>query len=226
MTPVSPPTVVGDIGGGALYLVVGMVSAMFAATRNGQGTVVDAAITDGAAHMQNLLLSISGGMKAGDSADANPLVGAHWSRTYRCADGRYMSVQCLEPKFYQIFLARMGLEKDDDFAANQFDRSAWSRLSAHLADLFATQPSGYWSDLFAGSDACVAPVLSPREAAGHPHNAARGTWHMTGDELQAAAAPRFAGRHPGPPNPIPERGQDSAAILSALATGSGWDTDA
>lgn len=223
--PTASPTLVGDIGGGALYLVVGLLSGILAARRTGSGTVVDAAIYDGTAHMQNLLLSIAGGVKAG-APEANPLVGAHWSRTYRCADGRYMSVQCLEPKFYLLFLERMGLEGDADFAGNQFERTAWPRLSERLEGLFARHPSAHWSALFDGTDACVAPVLSPGEAYAHPQNTARQAWHMTEDGLQAAAAPRFGGRGPGAPNPVPERGRDTARILSALASGSGWQTQA
>jgi len=220
--PTVPPTLVGDIGGGALYLVAGMLSGLLAAARTGQGTVVDAAIYDGAAHMQNLLMSIAGAVDDGPSAQANPLVGAHWSRTYRCADGRFISVQCLEPKFYALFLETLGLEGDTDFAGNQFARSAWPRLSARLTERFLTEPLAHWVALFDGSDACVAPVLSPREAHAHPQNAARQTWHATGTGLQAAAAPRFDGQTPRPPAPIPERGQDSDAILADLQTGDGW----
>jgi alpha-methylacyl-CoA racemase len=219
--PTASPTLVGDIGGGALYLVAGILSGLLAAIRTGKGTVVDAAIYDGAAHLQNLFLSIAGGNEQ-SAADANPLVGAHWSRTYRCADGRYLSVQCLEPKFYRLFLEGMGLADDADFASNQVERSAWPRLSARLAAHFAEHPSRHWERVFHGSDACVAPVLSPYEASDHAHNAARQTWHRTQDGLQAAAAPRFSGRPTGAPNPIPERGQHSKDIRSCLASGSAW----
>lgn len=221
--PTASPTLVGDIGGGALYLVVGLLSGILAARRTGVGTVVDAAICDGAAHMQNLLMSIAGASDHG-AADANPLVGAHWSRTYRCADGRFLSVQCLEPKFYAEFLEHMGLADDPDFARNQFDRSAWPRLSARLTDLFAQQTCDHWTSVFAGSDACVAPVLSPAEAFAHPHNAARNNWHRSGEGLQAAAAPRFDGKTPGAPNPVPARGADTQQILTALQSGSGWQS--
>ena len=219
--PTVPPTMVGDIGGGALYLVVGMVSGLLDAARTGQGTVVDAAICDGAAHMQNLLLSIDGA----ERTSGNPLVKAHWSRTYVCADGRYVSVQCLEPKFYKLFLDRMGLGADGDFVDHQFDGTAWAGLSDRLARLFLTQPSTHWAQVFAGSDACVAPVLSPQEAAVHPHNRARQTWHQTEDGLHAAAAPRFSGVKPEKPRPIPGRGQHGDAILAALASGSVWGAD-
>jgi crotonobetainyl-CoA:carnitine CoA-transferase CaiB-like acyl-CoA transferase len=220
--PTVPPTLVGDIGGGALYLVAGMLSGLLSAARTGHGTVVDAAIYDGAAHMQNLLMSIAGAVDKGPSAQGNPLVGAHWSRTYRCADGRFISVQCLEPKFYALFLEKLRLGDDADFTANQFDRTAWPRLSQQLEAIFASKSSAYWTELFDGSDACVAPVLSPREAHAHPQNAARNTWQDTEEGLQAAAAPRFDGRVPTRPEPIPERGAHTDAILAALEIGDGW----
>ena len=220
--PTVPPTLVGDIGGGALYLVAGILSGIIAAGRTGLGTVVDAAIYDGAAHMQNLLMSIAGRVEDGPSAQANPLVGAHWSRTYRCADGGFISVQCLEPKFYTEFLGKLGLAEDADFVNHQFDQAAWPRLSDRLAQVFAAQKRSYWEQLFHGSDACVAPVLSPREAFSHPQNVARQAWHEVDGSLQAAAAPRFGGQRPAPPADIRARGQDSDAILAALSEHSGW----
>lgn len=221
--PTVPPTLVGDIGGGALYLVAGMLSGLLAAARSGQGTIVDASIFDGSAHLQNLLQSIAGSVDQGPSAQANPLVGAHWSRTYECADGRHVSVQCLEPQFYRLFLERMELADNADFRDNQFERSAWPRLSKQLSEMFAQYPRAHWEDVFAGTDACVAPVLSPREAFAHPHNAARGTWVETVSGLQAAPAPRFSGHANATMTDVPERGEHSAEILSELETGMGWD---
>ncbi len=214
--PSVPPTLIGDIGGGALYLVAGMLAGLLAAQRDGSGTIVDAAIYDGVAHMQNLLLSIDGAAEGGPPAQSNPLVGAHWSRTYLCADDRHLSVQCLEPKFYRVFLERMGLSDDADFAANQFERTAWPRLSERLAGLFLQRASNHWDSVFSGSDACVAPVLSPGEAYLHCHNRTRRTWQMTECGLQAAAAPRFSAWPVSAPGPIPDRGQDAAEILSEL----------
>ncbi|MCK0150641.1 CoA transferase [Marivita sp. S6314] len=220
--PVVPPTLVGDIGGGALYLVAGLLSGFLAVARTGQGTVVDAAIYDGSAHLQNLLQSIDGHVEQGVSAQANPLVGAHWSRTYACADSGYLSVQCLEPKFYQLFLEKLDLGQDPDFVNNQFDRTAWPRLSGRLATVFAGQTLAHWVQLFDGSDACVAPVLSPREAFAHPHNAERQTWRDTDQGLQAAAAPRFSNWPAPDPRPSPHRGAHSDVIRHRLSNGSGW----
>ncbi|MCR9110545.1 CaiB/BaiF CoA-transferase family protein [Marivita sp. XM-24bin2] len=220
--PSASPTLIGDIGGGALYLVAGMLAGILAAGRSGKGTVVDAAIYDGAAHMQNLLMSIAGSVEEGPTAQANPLVGAHWSRTYRCADGGHISVQCLEPKFYVIFLEKLGLAEDLDFAANQFNQEAWPRLSARLSSLFSEHSRSYWEKVFEDTDACVAPVLSPREAFAHPQNVARQTWLDTDDGLQAAAAPRFDGKAPEPPGAVRNRGQDTVAILAALDKDKEW----
>ncbi|SHH93368.1 CaiB/BaiF CoA transferase family protein [Marivita hallyeonensis] len=220
--PSVPPTVVGDIGGGALYLVSGMLAGFLSAARTGMGTVVDAAISDGAAHMQNLLLSIEGGVEDAASRRTNPLVGAHWSRTYACADGRHISVQCLEPKFYTVFLDRMGLSDDADFRSNQFDAVAWPRLSERLSAMFLEQDASHWDAVFAGTDACVARVLSPKEAQTHPHNQERGTWLETSDGLQAAPAPRFLDREPLKAQKISERNAHGVAIRAALAAGDGW----
>jgi len=144
------------------------------------------------------------------------LDGAHWSRSYRCADGGHISVQCLEPKFYAIFLRLLGLDTDPDFA-RQFDPALWPSLSERLAAIFAARPRDHWTALFAGSDACVAPVLSPAEAATDPHMAARASW-AAGDLLQPAPAPRFDGRAEQVAQ-IPARDQHRAAILRELSEG-------
>jgi len=220
MRPSVPPTMLGDIGGGALYLVAGILAGLLSAGRTGQGTVVDAAICDGAAHMMNLLLSLAGDVAR--APETSPLVAAHWSRSYACADGRHISVQPVEPKFHALLLERLGLAGDPAFAAGQMDPAAWPALGDRLAAIFAEKPQAHWEALFEGTDACVAPVLSPVEAAAHPHNRARRTWREGSRGLQAAAAPRFS-THPQPdPAPAPERGADGAAILRELAEGRGW----
>ncbi|MCA0048121.1 CoA transferase [Mesorhizobium sp. B283B1A] len=214
--PMAPPTLVGDIGGGALYLVVGMLAAMMNAGASGKGTVVDAAIVDGSAHMMNLLMSLaqSGGLAAerGNSL----LDGPHWCRVYRASDGGFVSVQCIEPKFYALFLDRLGLAADPQFA-NQLDRGLWPELGNRLAAIFAARPRDEWVKLFEGSDACVGPVLGPREAAQHPHMAARGTWLTVDGTLQAAAAPRFSARARCSPAGSPARGEHDAEIRACLA---------
>lgn len=211
--PGVPPTMLGDIGAGALYLTVGMLAGLVQARDSGLGTVVDAAIVDGAQHMMALLRSLGPQFDTG-ARGRSLLDGPHWSRCYVCACGGHVAVQCLEPKFYAQFLDLMGLAGDAGFAA-QFDAAQWPVLSARLAGIFAGQTRDHWAALFEGSDACVAPVLSPDEAARDPHMVARG--HGTGGPLPA---PRFDGvvRASGQ---VPEHGQDGAAILLEL-TEKGW----
>jgi len=218
--PFTPPTLVGDIGGGALYLVTGILAGVMSARAGRGGTVVDAAIVDGSAHMMNLLMALAqtGGlsMERGKSL----LDGPHWSRCYVCADGGFISVQCLEPKFYAEFLARLGLVEDPDFA-QQFDAAQWPRQTAVMAGIFASHPRSHWEEVFAGSDACVAPTLDPMESAAEPHMAARAVWQSIDGVLQAAPAPRFSTEPHAGPASIPARGEHSQSILEWLADGGG-----
>ncbi|MCX7558735.1 CaiB/BaiF CoA-transferase family protein [Sulfitobacter sp. F26204] len=211
--PVAPPTLVGDIGGGAMYLTIGMLAGILNARRTGVGTVVDAAIVDGSAHMMNLLMALRQSGPQNSDRGTSLLDGPHWSRSYACADARFISVQCLEPKFYRIFLEKLGLEDDPDFAA-QFDQSSWPKAIRRLVDLFALHPRDHWADVFANSDACAAPILSPDEALNHPLSKARGIWYED-DALQATSAPRFDGRMSRSGKP-PARGEHTDEILALL----------
>ncbi len=206
--PAVPPTLLGDIGAGALYLTVGMLAGLMAARRTGQGTVVDAAIVDGAQHMMALLRSM-GSQFATDGRGRSLLDGPHWSRCYVCACGGHVAVQCLEPKFYAEFLEIMGLAEDPAFA-DQVDPTQWPVQGARLAGRFAERSRDHWAALFAASDACVAPVLTPEEARQDPHMSARG--HGAGGSLPA---PRFGGATVQPGG-APTPGQDDAAILQEL----------
>ena len=213
--PVTPATLVGDIGGGALYLVAGLLAGLLNAARTGKGTVVDAAIVDGSAHMLALLMSMAPGGNLIEARGQSLLDGSHWCRSYACADGTWLSVQCLEPKFYAEFLDRMGLAEDPDFDA-QYDRARWPAQSERLAAIFAEEPQSHWTALFEGSDACVAPVLSPQTSATDDHMIARGTWQAPYGVLQPAPAPRFDG-HTKSPARAPARGADGDAIRRELA---------
>lgn len=212
--PQTPATLVGDIGGGAMYLVAGILAGLLNAQRTGKGTVVDAAIYDGSAHMMNLLMSIGQTGNLSETRGQSLLDGPHWSRTYTCSDGSFVTVQCLEPKFYALFLQKMGLSDDPDFQS-QFNPATWPTLTQRLSDIFAGKPRDHWADLFKGSDACVAPVLSPTEAQAHPMNTARQTWRTADGALQAAAAPRFSTSE-WHPKPSPTRGEHRQDILNEL----------
>lgn len=214
--PVTPATLVGDIGGGALYLVVGMLAGIMAARASGQGTVVDAAIYDGSAHMMNLLMSLRQGGGMPEARGKGILDGPHWCRCYRTRDGGWISVQCLEPKFYATFLGLLGLENDPDFAG-QFDKGSWATATDRLRGIFAGRSRDDWAGIFLGTDACVAPVLSPDEAEAHEMNAARGAWTRVEGVLQAAPAPRFAGQAAWVPREAPGRGQHGDEIRAELS---------
>ena len=212
--PLTPPTMLGDVGGGALYLLAGILAGLVQAARTGQGTVVDAAIVDGSAHMMALLMSMGPSGNLSMVRGQSLLDGPHWSRVYACGCGGWLSVQCLEPQFYATFLELMGLGNDPRFAA-QHDPAQWPAQTGALAAIIAEYPLAHWAEVFAGSDACVAPVLRPDAAAADPHMAARGVWQSEGDTLAPAPAPRFDGSVSQVTSP-PARGADSAAIRAEL----------
>ena len=213
--PYAPPTVVGDICGGALYLVIGLLMGIMEARGTGKGRVIDAAIFDGSAHSLNLLMSLAPNGMLQEERGNSMLDGPHWSRCYRTADGLYMSVQCIEPKFYRVFLEHLGLEDDPDLH-EQFDREAWPRQQAKLETIFATRTREEWATVFGNSDACTAPVLSPWEASNHPINAARRTWVNAFGMQQAAPAPKVSGSSEWVPTDAPGRGQHTEEILAEL----------
>ncbi|MBV1865652.1 MAG: CoA transferase [Rhodobacteraceae bacterium] len=213
--PMAPPTLVGDVGGGAMYLAVGMLAGLLNARATGKGTVVDAAIYDGSAHMMNLLLTMrqAGGLQS--ERGQSLLDGPHWSHAYRTADGGFMSVQCLEPQFYAQFLELLGLTGDAGFA-EQNNPASWPTLTDRLRGVFAGKTRAEWTEIFEGTDACVAPVLNPEEAMAHPLNTARDTWREVGGVLQTAPAPRFSGQEPWQPVPSPARDQHRQEILDEI----------
>lgn len=217
--PVAPPTLVGDLGGGALYLVVGMLAALLQVKAGGSGQVIDAAIVDGSANLMNLLLAFAAGgmpMERGKGWVDGP----YWYGSYRCADGRFLAVGPIEPQFHAQFLRLLGLEGDPDFAQS-LDASTWPAARERLAAVLATRTQAQWCELFEGSDACVAPVLDPYEAATHPHIAARGIYGTHDGVFQAAPAPRFSSVADARIATIPETGGNWAEILAAA----GLDAD-
>jgi alpha-methylacyl-CoA racemase len=185
--PIAPPTVLGD-GGGALGLAFGLMAAVFAAGRTGKGCVIDCSIVDMAASLGGIAL---GARSAGMLDAPSPFHDSPFYDVYACADGKYVSVGALEPKFYAELLDKLELADVDPKA--QYDRAAWPGLKARLRALFLSEPSTHWRALLEGSDACFAPVLSLAEAAAHPHNAARRVFEPGPDgELDARGAPRFS----------------------------------
>ncbi|MBO1250696.1 CoA transferase [Comamonas denitrificans] len=220
--PVAPVGVLGDIGGGALYLMTGLLAGVLQARASGQGTVVDAAIVDGAAHMLNLMLSMRSTGLVGDTRSTSLHTMAPFYDTYVCADGEHIVIGPIEPQFYQLLLQRLGLEGDPDFTGDQWDRRAWPQRRARLAALFLQHPQAHWQALLEGTDACFSAVLSPKAALHHPHLQARGVYAEPQDTLQASPAPRF-GAAPYPINPTHPAGAHTEAVLQDLAQGGrGW----
>jgi alpha-methylacyl-CoA racemase len=210
--PIPPVNVLADFGGGSLFLVVGILAALQSRATTGVGQVVDAAMVDGAA---SIVTMIYGMLNAGvwqDRREANLLDGAApFYGTYPCADGRFMSVGCLEPPFHAQFTALLGVELEGD----QYDVARWPSHREAIAARFLTRTRDEWAEVFEGTDACVAPVLSLVEAPGHPHLAARGTFTETAEGVLPRIAPRFS-RTPGPdPTPARAPGADTTAYLLA-----------
>ncbi|MFF3482984.1 CaiB/BaiF CoA transferase family protein [Streptomyces sp. NPDC002701] len=188
--PAVPANLVGDYAGGSLYLVVGVLAALHHARASGTGQVVDAAIVDGTAHLASMIhgMLAAGGWQ--DRRGANLLDGGcPYYGTYETADGRYMAVGALERRFYEEFTELLGLR---EYASAHRDLSRWGELREAVAARFRTRTRDEWTAVFEGSDACVAPVLSLREAPHHPHLAARGTFTGHGGITQPAPAPRFS----------------------------------
>lgn len=211
--PMSPPSLVGDIGGGALYLTVGLLAGIMNTRATGVGQVVDAAIVDGSAHMLNMMCSVKSAGQMVNERGKSLLDGPHWYRTYKCADGKFISVGAAEPRFYKLLLQKLGLADDPAYAKGQHDVARWPQRHEEFAALFATRTRDEWCALLEGTDACFAPVHDLDEAAAHPHMVERGVYSRIDGVLQANPAPRFSVTQLAAPGAIPARGQDSEAVL-------------
>jgi alpha-methylacyl-CoA racemase len=188
--PVAPINLLGDFGGGALYLIAGMLAALHHARATGTGQVVDAAMVDGVA---SLMASVCGRI-AGGTWDPEPGVnlldtGAPFYEVYATSDGRHVAVGAIEPRFYAALLSGLGF--DATGLPDQFDRRSWPAMKERFAGRFAQRAQREWIDVFTGTDACVTPVLSLAEAQRHPHLSARGTYLEHEGITQPAPAPRF-----------------------------------
>lgn len=188
--PPVPLNLVGDYGGGAMFLIAGLLAAILSARATGKGQVVDACITDGVPSLMSLFYAWQPKGLWADAPASNLLDGgAPFYRCYRCADGRDVAVGCLEPQFFAQMIKGLGLE---DRGYNQNDRTDWPRMEADFSACFATRSRDEWAALFAETDACVSPVLSMAEAPTHPHNMARGSFVARNGISQPAPAPRFS----------------------------------
>ncbi|WP_409180709.1 CaiB/BaiF CoA transferase family protein [Amycolatopsis sp. VS8301801F10] len=200
--PRPPINLLGDYAGGALVAAFGIVSALFETRASGRGQVLDAAMIDGVALLTAKLQGLRAAGRYSDEPGTNYLdSGAPFYDTYRCADGRYVAVGALEPDFYREFVSRLGVDSAE--WPDQDDRAAWPRLRSLIAAAFAAKDRDEWARIYAGTDACVTPVLTFDEAAEHPHNAERAVFGRVGDVLHPRPAPRFSrtpAREPSAPD--------------------------
>jgi alpha-methylacyl-CoA racemase len=211
--PAPPINMVGDFGGGGMLLAFGMLAALLHAQRTGEGQVVDAAMTDGSALLMSMIWGFRAMGRWGDARGTNLLDGgAPFYDTYATRDGKWIAVGAIEPAFYAAL--RRVLALDDPLWSRQFDPAAWPAMRAALTARFLTDTRDGWVAAFAGSEACVTPVLDYDEAAAHPHNAARGTLAMAGGVTQPFPAPRYSAS--GTVAPAMAAARDDAAVLDAL----------
>ncbi len=201
--PMPPLNLVGDMGGGGTFLVIGILAALLERQKSGLGQVIDAAILDGTVSQLAMILGLRGaGLWASPRGENLLDGGLPFYRTYRCSDGKFIAVGALEPKFFAELIGGLGLDPTT-YLPLQYDRSRWPALHREFEKIFAGKARDEWASLFESSDACLVPVLDFEEAARHPHNAARSTFSGVDGTLQPSPAPRFsrsqtsAGAHRG-----------------------------
>ena len=189
--PVPPLNLVGDFGGGALYLAFGLLAGVIQARESGRGQVIDCAMSDGAASLMAMFYGFKASGAWKEERRQNLLDGgAHFYDTYQCSDGKWISIGSIEPQFYALLLEKTGIT-DPEFAS-QMDRSKWPQLREKLASAIAGKTQGEWCAIMDATDVCFAPVLDLDEAPKHPHNAARQTFVEVAGVIQPAPAPRFS----------------------------------
>ena len=216
--PVPPLNLVGDFGGGGMYLAFGIVCALLSARSTGEGQVVDAAMVDGAASLMSFFYGMLHTGFATEGRGENMLdTGAHFYDVYECADGEYISIGPIEPQFYAELIEKLGRDPDD--FADQHDRSRWLELKAKVAAVVVTRTRDEWDAVLEGSDVCYAPVLTVSEAIEHPHHVARGTFVESGGLKQPGPAPRLSGTPGSIRRPPPHEGQHTAELLDELGLG-------
>ncbi len=210
--PVPPLNLVGDFGGGGMFLAFGVMCAVFEARRSGAGQVVDASMVEGSATLMHMMHAMRAQGFWKDERGVNLLDGAaHFYDTYETADGKFVSVGSIEPQFYRLLVERAGLDPKE--FAPQLDPGSWPRLKARLAEVIRGRTRDEWTAVFEGTDACVAPVLSMSEAPLHPQNRARGSFVEIEGVSQAAPAPRFSRTAASVPHAPRPTGSDTADVL-------------
>ena len=210
--PVPPLNLVGDFGGGSMFLLVGVLAALWERERSGKGQVIDAAMVDGSSVLAAMMWAFRASGMWSDERGTNMLdTGAPYYDTYECADGRYVAVGAIEPQFYAALLEKLALDAAD--LPGQNDVSRWPELRARLTETFAAHDRDHWAKVFADSDACVTPVLKFGEVETEPHNTERHTFYHDGEKIFPAPAPRFSRTAPSTPTPPGVPGADTQAVL-------------
>lgn len=214
--PVVPLNLVGDYGGGALYLALGIMSALFETQKSGKGQVVDAAMTDGSASLMMLFYAMMNRNEWNPRQRESNLLdgGTPFYNTYETQDGKYISIGCLESQFYELLVTL--LELDDPAFNNQIDIKAWPDMAQALTKLFKTKTREQWCELLEGTDVCFAPILDMQEATQHPHNVARETYINLNGKIQPAPAPKFSRTQPETPQAVTEIGAATCSLLKTL----------
>ncbi|MTH96194.1 CaiB/BaiF CoA-transferase family protein [Roseibium sp. RKSG952] len=211
--PVPPLNLLGDYGGGAMFLAFGIVCALLRARQTGQGDVVDAAICDGTAALMAPVYSALSRDLWVNQRGANRLDGgAPYYGVYKCADDRWISIAPLEAKFWALFLKLLKI--DPETMPERLDPENWKELKRRFKTIFAERPRAYWCALFEGTDICFAPVLDLQEAKDHPHNRARGILREKDGHIQPMPAPRYKQASPELPSPPPAPGAHNKTALS------------
>jgi alpha-methylacyl-CoA racemase len=210
--PVPPLNLVGDFGGGGMFLAFGLMCAVFEAQRSGAGQVVDVSMVEGSATLMHMMHSMRAQGFWKDERGVNLLDGAaHFYDTYETADGKYISVGAIEPQFYRLLIELTGVDAKE--FAPQLDPASWPALKQRLADVIRGKTRDEWCAIMEGTDACVAPVLSMTEAPQHPHNRTRGSFVEIAGVSQAAPAPRFSRTAAEVPQPPRAAGSDTVEVL-------------
>ena len=210
--PRPPLNLVADYGGGSMFLIMGILSALYERNTSGKGQVIDAAMIDGVPAMMGMIQSMLEQGTWTNNRQNNFLDGAApYYRCYRTKDFKFMSVGAIEPQFYAELLGKLGLPAE--LGETQNDKNTWATLSASFAKIFAAKTRDEWTAVFKGSDACVAPVLDFDEAPKHPQNAARDTFFKHNHLVQTSPAPRFSRTIPEPPAPAKTTGAENTEIL-------------
>lgn len=213
--PQPPANLIGDFGGGGMLMALGILAALVERSSSGKGQVVDAAMVDGAAQLANFIFGMRGAGAWNEPRGENLLDGgAPFYQVYETADGGYMSVGAIEPQFYALLLKGLGIDPAD--LPKQMDRAHWQETKKKFAEVFASKPRSHWEETFMGTDACVAPILSPEEAFVHPANTERGVFTEINGVNQPVGAPRFSRTVNDAPKAPPAAGANTDEVLTAI----------